>query len=517
MQARMRRSSPKHCVNVIEQKVHKLLGFIPGVSTLYNFATSIYYYTQNCIDLAKKRAQAGAIDLGFDTLVALSGGAGTPFRMGVAMALRQVFRKGVEAIILDFQKEEEPPCPVPTNRQLGIERLLFVVGWSRESSEGCEAGVGEGRHAIAVNMNKEIAVPREAAMYLSPSLMLVIFLGLLPHHGLGGQPVTTTDPRNHIENSISDSSLASLRTLLTSISSNSTQLPEKKVSCSDLMPDTFEHFDSVPRPAQIMIQATLVLALQNAGCSHHAETLGLELYQQLGQKDASGLLLTMIKILDTAKPTGENTSFAALQFNLDQLAQKQALHCRGLMQVDRALLHGEVYREYKWFSTAAAACHHLGNVCGGVITNGSSSFQVVLRNGSYFWPELPRVRTEVVTAMKARMRRSSPEHCVNATEQKVHQLLGFIPGVSTLYNFGSSIYYYIQDCIDLAKNRAQDGAIDLGFDTLVALSGGAATPLRMGFAIAMRPVFQKGVEALTVHFQKEEQPPYPVSALNITN
>ncbi|XP_070790970.1 apolipoprotein F-like [Pituophis catenifer annectens] len=347
-------------------------------------------------------------------------------------------------------------------------------------------------------------------MYLSLSLMLVTFLGLLPHHGLGGQPVTTTESRNHVENSISDSSLASLRTLLTSISSNSTQLPENKISCSDLMPDTLEHFDSVPRPAQIMIQATLVLALQNAGCSHHAETLGLGLYQELGQKDASGLLLTMIKILDTAKPTGENTSFAALQFNLDQLAQKQTSHCRGLIQVDRALLHGQVYREYKWFLTAADACHRLGNVCGGVITNGSSSFQVVLRNGSYFWPQQGSHSWLHQCHTQARMRRSSPEDCVNVTEQKVHKILRFIPGVSTLYNFATSIYYYAQDCIDLAKRRAQQGAVDLGFDALVALSGGAGTPFRMGVAMAVKQVFIKGVEVLIFDFQKEEQPLCPV-------
>lgn len=334
--------------------------------------------------------------------------------------------------------------------------------------------------------------------------MLLTFLALLPHHGLGGQPGTTTDPRNHVENSSLDSSLASLRALLISISSNSTLLPEKKVSCSDLMPDTLKHFDSVPRPAQIMIQATLVLALQNAGCSHHAETLGLGLYQELGQKDASGLLLTMIKILGTAKPTGENTSFAALQFNLDQLAQKQTSHCRGLMQIDRALLHGQVYREYKWFPTAAATCHRLGNVCGGVITNGSSSFQVVLRNGSYFWPQNGSHSWLHQCHTQARMRRSSPEVCVNLTEQKVHKLLRAIPGVSTLYNFATSIYYYTQDCIDLANKRAQEGAIDLGFDALVALSGGAATPLRMGVAMAVKPVFIKGVEALIDDFRKEE-------------
>ncbi|XP_032066708.1 uncharacterized protein LOC116504007 [Thamnophis elegans] len=357
-------------------------------------------------------------------------------------------------------------------------------------------------------------------MYLLPSLMLLTFLALLPHHGLGGQPETATDPRNHAENSSLDSSLASLRALLTSVSSNSMKLPEKKVSCSDLMPDTLEHFDSVPQPAQIMIQATLVLALQNAGCSHHAETLGLGLYQELGQKDASDLLLTMIKILDTAKPTGENTSFAALQFNLDQLAQKQTFHCRGLMQVDRALLHGQVYREYKWFPTAADACHRLGNVCGGVITNGSSSFQVVLRNGSYFWPQHGSHSWLHECYTQARMRRSSSAVCVNLTEQKIHKLLTIIPGVSTLYNFATSIYYYTQDCIDMAKKRAQEGAIDLGFDALVALSGGAGTPFRMGVAMVVKQVYRKGMDAIIYDFQKEKEPPCPVPtnvcAANIT-
>ncbi|KAL7989649.1 hypothetical protein Chor_012315 [Crotalus horridus] len=330
-------------------------------------------------------------------------------------------------------------------------------------------------------------------MYLSPSLMLLTFLGLLPHHGLGGHSATTIDSRNYTENSTSDSSLASLRTLLTSISSNSIQLPGKELSCSDLMPANLEHFNTVPRPAQIMIQATLALALQNAGCSQHAETLGLDLYQELGQKDASALLLTMIKVLGTAKSTGENTSFAALEFNLDQLAQKQAWHCRGLVQVNGALLHGQVSHEYKLFPTAAASCHNLGNVCGGVVTNGSEFFQVVLRNGSYFWPQNGSHSWLHQCHRPARMQRSSPKECVNDTEQRVHKVLGFIPGVSPLYNFAASIYYYVQDCIDLAKERAIEGAIDVGFDSLVALSGGAATPFRMGVAMVVKPVFKKGV------------------------
>ncbi|KAM3845884.1 apolipoprotein F [Vipera latastei] len=347
-------------------------------------------------------------------------------------------------------------------------------------------------------------------MNLSLSLMLLTFLGLLPHHGLGGHLVTTIDSRNNIENSASDSSLASLRTLLTSISSNSIQLPGKELSCSDLMPANLEHFNSVPRPAQILIQAALTLALQNASCSQHAETLGLDLYQELGQKDASALLLTMIKVLDTAKSTGENTSFAALQFNLDQLVQKQARYCRGLMQVNGAVLHGQVYHEYKSFPTAAAACHNLGNVCGGVVTNSSRFFQVVLRNGSYFWPQHGSHSWLHQCHRHARMQRSSPKECVNETEQNVHNALGFIPGVSTLYNFATSIYYYAYDCIDLAKERAVEGATDLGFDSLVALSGGAATPFRMGVAMAVKPLFKKGIQAFIDEHQKEKQPPCPV-------
>ncbi|XP_063152642.1 apolipoprotein F [Candoia aspera] len=342
-------------------------------------------------------------------------------------------------------------------------------------------------------------------MYTSPFLMVLTFLGLRLHHGLGRQFVAITDPRNSAEthHSTLDSSLAPLRTLLSSISSNSTQLPEKGISCSDLMPDTLERFNSVPRPAQILIQAVLVLALQNAGCSQHAKTLGLDLYQELGQKDASALLFIIIKALGTANSTGENKSLAALQFNLDQLAHKQAWHCQGLMQVDGSLLHGQVYRVYRWFSAAAAACHYLGNVCAGVVTNGNGSFQVVLRDGSYFLPHHGSNSWLHQCHRHARMRRFSPEHCLSVKEQNVHTVVGFIPGASTLYNFATGIYYATQDCTDLAKERAIEGAMDLGYDFLVALSGGAATPLRAVVATALKPVVKIGVQTLVDHYQEK--------------
>ncbi|XP_025030842.1 apolipoprotein F [Python bivittatus] len=348
-------------------------------------------------------------------------------------------------------------------------------------------------------------------MHISLPLMILTFLGFLPHHGWGGHFVTVTDPRNSAEthHPTLDSSLAPLRTLLSSISSNSIRLPENGVSCSDLMPDVLERFNSVPRPAQILIRAALVLALQNAGCSQHAETLGVDLYQELGQKDASILLFIIVKALGTANSTGEDKSFAALQFNLDQLAPKQAWQCQGLMRVNRSLLHGQVYRVYRWFPAAAAACHYLGNVCAGVVTNGNRSFQVLLRDGSYFLPQHGSHSWLHQCHRHARMRRFMTEDCLSEKEQNVHTVVGFIPVVSTLYNFATSLYYASQDCSDLAKERAIEGAIDLGYDFLVGLTGGTGTAFKMMVASALKPGYKIGVQALIEHVQ-ENGPPYPV-------
>ncbi|KAM6474486.1 apolipoprotein F [Liasis olivaceus] len=340
-------------------------------------------------------------------------------------------------------------------------------------------------------------------MYISLPLMILTFLGFLPHHGWGGHFVTVTDPRNSAEthHPTLDSSLASLHTLLGSICSNSTRLPENGVSCSDLMPDALEHFNSVPQPVQILIRAALVLALQNAGCSQHAETLGLDLYQELGQKDASILLLIIVKALGTANSTGEDKSFAALQFNLDQLAPEQAWQCQGLMQVNRSLLHGQVYRAYGWFPAAAAACHYLGSVCAGVVTNSNGSFQVLLRHGSYFLPHHGSHSWLHQCHRYARMRRFVTDDCLSTVEQTVQIAVGSIPVVSTLYNFAAGLYYASQDCSDLAMERTMEGAIDLSYDFLVAATGGAGTVARMTVTSALKPSYQLGVKALIKHVQ----------------
>ncbi|KAJ7317841.1 hypothetical protein JRQ81_004003 [Phrynocephalus forsythii] len=326
----------------------------------------------------------------------------------------------------------------------------------------------------------------------SPTTGTVLaFFVLLMHRGLDGHPLSVAnlkeiDLRAH--QSTSDSSLSALHSLLSSFISKSPQLQlPPKVSCQDLMPEALlEYFAKVPQMAQNLIRAAFSLALQSAGCTSHAEALILRLSKELGEADTQHLLLTMAEALGTRNPSSENKSSAALQFNLDQLTPNQAWHCRGLRQVKGALLHGWAHRVYKDFLAAAVACHHLGDLCAGVASNGTSSFHVVAHDGSFFLPHHGGHSWLHQCHRLSRVRRSSPDDCFSEKEQRVYTVIDWLPVVSTYYSFGTSIYYATQGCTGLAKERAFNGAIDLGYDALVALTGGALVAVkRPGLASSM--------------------------------
>ncbi|KAH0629175.1 hypothetical protein JD844_011045 [Phrynosoma platyrhinos] len=311
----------------------------------------------------------------------------------------------------------------------------------------------------------------------------------------------------------SDSSQAHLHTLLSSISSKSLQfqMQKKGVSCQDLMPEALGDFANVPWKSQILIRASLALALQSAGCNWHAETLVLHLYKDLGQADTDALLFTMVEALGSAKPPGKNSSSAAaLQFNLDQLAPTQTWHCRGLTQVNGVLLHGQGHSTHRGFLAASVACHHLGDSCAGVSVNGTSSFQVVERNGSYFLPHHGARSWLHQCHRLARVQRSAPEDCASERERQVHAVMEWLPVLSTFYNFGTSIYYATQDCTDLAKDRAVEGAMDLGYDALVAMTGGAGGGIAIGISAAVKPGVKAGMRYLIDYFSQQQEEPYTI-------
>ncbi|XP_028565993.2 apolipoprotein F-like [Podarcis muralis] len=307
----------------------------------------------------------------------------------------------------------------------------------------------------------------------------------------------------------SDSTSVPLRIFLSSISPQSPQLPQKGVSCEDLMPEALDGFADVPELSQTLIRAALVLALQRAGCSQHAETLVLHLYEALGQVDSDDLLFAMAGTLNTTHSPGPRKSSVALQFNLDQLAQTPVHHCRGLLPVNGSLLYGKAHKVYRGFPAASKACHRLGDSCAGVASSDSSSFYVVERKGSYFLPRHGATSWLHQCRRLGRGRRSTTEYCDNETEEKIYLILDWIPWVGALYSLATSVYFAKLNCMELAHQRAMSCAIDIGHDFLLFATGGASGVLGMGIYAGLKPGLKTAVRAM-LRYLREEMHPFPV-------
>uniref|UniRef100_A0A8C4JAQ7 Apolipoprotein F n=1 Tax=Dromaius novaehollandiae TaxID=8790 RepID=A0A8C4JAQ7_DRONO len=125
-----RRSSEDSCSPAGEWEVHSVLEWVPGVSTLYNLGTSLYYAYQGCEELASERAWEAAIDLGYDGLAVLGAGAGGPVAYGVHLGLQPGLKAGVRALICYFTSDEDPPlwsCPIPVPHPWSLLHLCPCV------------------------------------------------------------------------------------------------------------------------------------------------------------------------------------------------------------------------------------------------------------------------------------------------------------------------------------------------------------------------------------------------------
>lgn len=103
---RMKRSPQRSCINKSEQRVFRVMEWIPAVSTLYSLGTAVYYASVNCSETAKERAILSAVDLGTDALIVATGGT-----VGVAgYALGAGVKTGVKAgvkFLLNSMKQED--------------------------------------------------------------------------------------------------------------------------------------------------------------------------------------------------------------------------------------------------------------------------------------------------------------------------------------------------------------------------------------------------------------------------
>lgn len=105
---------------------------------------------------------------------------------------------------------------------------------------------------------------------------------------------------------------------------------------------------------------------------------------------------------------------------------------------------------------------------------------------------------------RAKRSLSNP-NCENEKEQRVHDVIGLLPGVGTYYNLGTALYYAIQNCSDKAKERGQDGALDLGYDLLMAMVGASGGPAGVVITAALKPAMKAGVQRLIQYYYNERE------------
>ncbi|NXC08753.1 APOF protein, partial [Orthonyx spaldingii] len=219
-------------------------------------------------------------------------------------------------------------------------------------------------------------------------------------------------------------------------------------------------FSRLPPLPRGLARAALALALRGAGCAAQAEAEALELAQELGTPRAAALLRGLARVPGALAPR-------PLALLLLSLARPGGSAC-----VDPALLRTPVP--------------------GTEPTQGS--------------PGVRRCRGAT------RRRREDEDACSPAGEREAHRVLEWVPGVSTFYNLGTSIYFAFQGCEAVASTRALEAAEDLGYAGLAALAGGLGGPVAMGVQLGLQPGLRAGVRALVGYFTSAGEPsPVPTA------
>lgn len=95
------------CRNEKEERVYKVVEWIPAVSTLYNLGTAVYYASMKCSDTAKERALMSAVDLGTDALVAATGGTAGIAGYALGAGIKTSVKAGVKYLLNRMNQEED--------------------------------------------------------------------------------------------------------------------------------------------------------------------------------------------------------------------------------------------------------------------------------------------------------------------------------------------------------------------------------------------------------------------------
>ncbi|XP_065510328.1 apolipoprotein F [Caloenas nicobarica] len=246
-------------------------------------------------------------------------------------------------------------------------------------------------------------------------------------------------------------------------------LPGRGVSCQDLRPESLPGFSQLPPAPRALARAAMALALSAAACAPQAEAAVLGLCREMGAPAAAALLRGLARLRDTPVP-------AALPLLLS-LARPGGSAPASLC-VAAPRLHGP----------APGVPHTPPGVPGD-------------RTRSRLCQRVPRHPT------RRRQRREDGDPCAPPGEREAHGVLEWVPGVSTFYNLGTSLYFAFQGCEAEASARALEVAEDLGYAGLAALAAAAGGPVGLGVQLGLQPGLKAGVRVLISYFTAERDPP----------
>ncbi|XP_027710899.1 apolipoprotein F [Vombatus ursinus] len=94
--------------------------------------------------------------------------------------------------------------------------------------------------------------------------------------------------------------------------------------------------------------------------------------------------------------------------------------------------------------------------------------------------------------------------CVYEKEQRVYNVMRFLPQVGSFYNLGTAFYYAAQNCTAQAWDRGQEAAVDLGYDFLLGLMGTTGGPAGLIASLALKPVVKSGIQRLIEYYSNKE-------------
>ncbi|XP_041745158.1 uncharacterized protein LOC121575932 [Coregonus clupeaformis] len=326
-------------------------------------------------------------------------------------------------------------------------------------------------------------------------------------------------------------------------------LIQANTSCEELLSaSTLQDPSSALFPRELL-GLSLVPVMVAAGCSREAQTLVLRMYNLLGVEDTEELLIEVESLMArgasrprATTPTASHVvkvqaerHLQAVMFNIQQLARagevragevwrghgasgrgKQEESCQGWTRVNRTLLLGETVQGATTggLEEAISVCESLGSQCAGV-SRKRGQYQAVLKPGSRVVPSVDldsecwirqcQVQDEESpVASGPRVRRSPQQNCVNKKEERVYNVVEWIPVVSTLYNLGTAVYYTSVNCSEMAKERAILSAVDLGTDALMAVTGGTVGVAGYVAGAGVKTGVKAGIKYLLSSMKQEE-------------